>query len=178
METRLYETLIRIQHHTGHAANTKRPVMTRIRLITGLTLLGLVCPMGVGAQTGAIARPAVPAAIFKPSNTQLPELGDGSELSASAERKLGDGIARDMFRDPDYIDDPVLYEYVDGIWQALLSAARSSGGMSAELDQRFAWQILMGRGTCHVQCHPPVCVRRWRKVRCHRPTPAVACCWV
>jgi predicted Zn-dependent protease len=145
METRLYETLIRIQHHTGHVQTTARPVMTPIRLITGLTLLGLVCPIGVDAQTGTIARPAIPATTFKPNNTQLPELGDGSELAASAERKLGDGIAREMFRDPDYIDDPVLFEYVDGIWQALLSAARSSGGMSAELDQRFAWQILMGR---------------------------------
>ena len=108
-------------------------------------MLGLVFPMGVDAQTEAVPRPAIPLATFKPGNTQLPELGDGSELAASAERKLGDGIAREMFRDPDYIDDPVLFEYVDGIWQALLAAARASGGMSAELDQRFAWQILMGR---------------------------------
>ena len=119
--------------------------MTGLRLIAGLTVLGLVCPTWVHAQTTVAQLPAKPAATFRPGNTQLPELGDGSEVAASAERKLGDGIARDMFRDPDYIDDPVLFEYVDGIWQALLSAARSSGGMSAELDQRFAWQILMGR---------------------------------
>ena len=141
-DTRLYETLIRIQHHTGHVPTTAAPpVMTRMRLLAGLIVLGLVCPTWVHAQSAA-AQPLTP---FRPGNTQLPELGDGSELAASAERKLGDGIARDMFRDPDYIDDPVLFEYVDGIWQALLAAARSSGGMSAELDQRFAWQILMGR---------------------------------
>ena len=146
METRLYKTLIRLLHHTGHVpATTARLVKTPIRLITGLTMLGLAFPTGVGAQTEAAPRAAIPVATFKSGNTQLPELGDGSELAARAERKLGDGIARDMFRDPDYIDDPVLFEYVDGIWQALLSAARSSGGMSAELDQRFAWQILMGR---------------------------------
>ena len=141
-DTRLYETLIRIQHHTGHVSTTAAPpVMIRTRLLAGLIVLGLVCPTWVHAQSAA-AQPLTP---FRPGNTQLPELGDGSELAASAERKLGDGIARDMFRDPDYIDDPVLFEYVDGIWQALLAAARSSGGMSAELDQRFAWQILMGR---------------------------------
>ncbi|MEP6970029.1 MAG: M48 family metalloprotease, partial [Betaproteobacteria bacterium] len=72
-------------------------------------------------------------------------MGDASELTASAERRLGDRIAREIFRDPDYIDDPVLAEYVDGIWQLLLTAARNRGEMSDELQQRFAWQIMMGR---------------------------------
>lgn len=108
------------------------------------TLSFAVSPFAL-AQTEAALRTAGPVAAIRPGNTQLPELGDGSELSASAERRLGDGIAREMYHDPDYIDDPVLYEYVNTIWQALLGAARSSGGMSAELDQRFAWQILMGR---------------------------------
>ncbi len=147
MEARLYETLTGFQHHTVMLPSTRRLCRSpaRMRLIAGFTILGLACPTWVQAQTGAAQRPAIPAATFRPANTQLPELGDGSELAASAERKLGDGIAREMFHDPDYIDDPVLFEYVDGIWQALLAAARAGGGMSAELDQRFAWQILMGR---------------------------------
>ena len=119
--------------------------MTRFRFVAGLAIFGLVSPTWTHAQTEAVPAPAAPIVTFKRGNTQLPELGDGSEITASAERKLGDGIARDMFRDPDYIDDPVLFEYVDGIWQALLATARVSGNMSAELDQRFAWQILMGR---------------------------------
>jgi predicted Zn-dependent protease len=77
--------------------------------------------------------------------SQLPGMGDASELTASAERRLGDRIAREIFRDPDYIDDPVLAEYVDGIWQPLLAAARQRGEMSDELQQRFAWQVMMGR---------------------------------
>jgi predicted Zn-dependent protease len=56
---------------------------------------------------------------------QLPTLGDGSEMSSSVERRLGDRIAREIYRDPDYIDDPVLADYVQGIWQPLLAAARA-----------------------------------------------------
>ena len=41
---------------------------------------------------------------------QLPALGDGGDMTASAERRLGDGIIRHLYHDPDYIDDPVLVE--------------------------------------------------------------------
>jgi predicted Zn-dependent protease len=34
-------------------------------------------------------------------------MGDGAELTASDERRLGDSIIRELYRDPDYIDDPV-----------------------------------------------------------------------
>ncbi len=76
---------------------------------------------------------------------QLPTLGDSSDLGSSAERRLGDRIAREIYRDPDYIDDAVLGEYVQGIWQPLLDAARLRGDLTPELHERFAWKILMGR---------------------------------
>jgi predicted Zn-dependent protease len=65
-------------------------------------------------------------------------------MTTSAERRLGERIAREIYRDPDYLDDPVLVEYVQGIWQPLLAAARQRGELSDELDQRFAWEVLMG----------------------------------
>ena len=80
-----------------------------------------------------------------PVRAQLPTLGDGSELSSAAEKRLGDRIAREMFRDPDYIDDPVLADYIRGIWQPLLDSARARGELTAELDQRFAWQVMLGK---------------------------------
>ncbi|MCX7276969.1 MAG: M48 family metalloprotease [Burkholderiales bacterium] len=76
--------------------------------------------------------------------SQLPSLGDGSSMSTSAERRLGERIARELYRDPDYIDDPVLVEYVQSIWQPLLDAARQRGELTDEMDQRYAWEILMG----------------------------------
>lgn len=80
-----------------------------------------------------------------PAGAQLPTLGDTSDMSSSAERKLGERIARELYRDPDYIDDPVLVEYVQGIWQPLLVAARARGELTSELDERFAWQVLLGK---------------------------------
>lgn len=79
------------------------------------------------------------------AQTGLPSLGDNSELTVSAERRLGDRIIRELYRDPDYIDDPVLSEYVQGIWQPLKEAARARGELSPELEERFAWEILLGR---------------------------------
>ena len=80
-----------------------------------------------------------------PAPAQLPNLGDGSDMTSSAERRMGDRIARELYRDPDYIDDPVLAEYVQGIWQPLLAAARLRGDLTNELDERFSWEIMMGR---------------------------------
>ena len=79
------------------------------------------------------------------AQAELPTLGDSSDLTTSAERRLGDRIIRELYRDPDYVDDPVVADYVQGIWQPLLSAAKSRGELSAELDERFAWEILLGR---------------------------------
>jgi predicted Zn-dependent protease len=80
-----------------------------------------------------------------PSEAQLPTLGDAGAISSSAERKLGERIARELYRDPDYIDDPELVEYVQSLWQPLLAAARARGELSSELDERFAWQVLLGK---------------------------------
>lgn len=80
-----------------------------------------------------------------PAHAQLPSLGDNSEMSISAERKLGERIARELYRDPDYIDDPILDEYVLEIWKRLLAAAKARGELTSELDERFAWQVLLGK---------------------------------
>ncbi len=78
-------------------------------------------------------------------SAQLPTLGDGAEMSTSAERHLGDRIARSLYRDPDYIDDPVLGEYVQGIWRRLLQGARQRGELLPELEAAFAWDVTLGR---------------------------------
>ncbi len=84
--------------------------------------------------------------VVSPVHAQaLPGMGDGGEMTASAERRLGDQIARELYRDPDFIDDPVLVDYVQGIWTRLLAAARTRGDLTPELDERFAWTLLLGR---------------------------------
>ena len=79
------------------------------------------------------------------TSSPLPNLGDGSDMTPSAERHLGDRIARELYRDPDYVDDAILMEYVQGIWQPLLAAARQRGELPPELDEVYAWEILLGR---------------------------------
>lgn len=95
-------------------------------------------------RTAAVLVAAVVAGAL-PARAQLPTLGDTSDMTSSAERKLGERIARELYRDPDYIDDPVLVEYVQSLWQPLLAAARARGELTSELDQRFAWQVLLGK---------------------------------
>ena len=68
------------------------------------------------AQTNA--SPA-PDSKSRTAPTQLPNLGDGSDMTSGDERRLGERIARELYRDPDYIDDPILVEYVDGIWRQI-----------------------------------------------------------
>lgn len=80
-----------------------------------------------------------------PAIAQLPSLGGNGDLTTGAERKLGEQVAREMFRDPDYIDDPVIGEYVAGIWQRLLDASRARGELTADLDERYAWKVLLGK---------------------------------
>ncbi len=66
-------------------------------------------------------------------------------MTTLEERKLGDAIARELYRDPDYLDDPILGEYVDGLWRQLLDGARARGELLPELEERFAWEVLLGR---------------------------------
>lgn len=102
----------------------------------------MVCvAIGSALQVHAQAiKPDLPA-----QTTLLPHLGDGLDMAPSAERKLGDRIAKELYRDPDYIDDPVIMDYVQAIWQPLLAAARARGEVSPELDSTYAWTVVLGR---------------------------------
>ena len=60
----------------------------------------------------------VPTAAW--AQNQLPALGDpsGEDFSIATEKKLGEEIMREIRADPDYVDDPVLQEYLESIWAA------------------------------------------------------------
>jgi predicted Zn-dependent protease len=105
----------------------------------------LTLPRPSPARRGLAAVLAAVLLATAPAGAQLPALGDAGDISTSAERKMGERIARELYRDPDYIDDPVLVEYVQSLWQPLLAAARARGELTAELDERFAWQVLLGK---------------------------------
>ncbi len=77
--------------------------------------------------------------------SSLPNLGDGSDLTPNAERRLGDRIVRQLYRDTDYVDDPVTMDYVQGLWQPLLKAARERGELPSDMDAAYAWEILLSK---------------------------------
>ncbi|MDZ4281859.1 MAG: M48 family metalloprotease, partial [Hydrogenophaga sp.] len=72
-------------------------------------------------------------------------MGDGEGISISAERRLGDRIARSIYQDPDYLDDPLLVDYLQSLWQPLLGSARARGDVPPELAERMAWELMISR---------------------------------
>lgn len=112
--------------------------MYRIRSCRALlTRLGLLVALAWPVQGPALAQ----------GSSGLPALGDtaSEELPVGAERRLGDRIMQELRRDPDVIDDALLLEYVQGIWQPLLGAARRRGDLSEELDTHEAWEPFLVR---------------------------------
>ena len=107
--------------------------------LAALVLMGFVSVSIAQTQGGP------PKPLTTRASSTLPSLGDNSELSAAAERRIGDRIAASIYRDPDYVDDPVLVDYVQSIWQPLMAAAQARGELNAELQERFAWQVFLVR---------------------------------
>lgn len=76
----------------------------------------------------------------------LPSMGDSeSALSWSDERQIGDQIAYEIQKDVAYERDPLLHDYVNGIWQQLLSSALRNGALKPDLYGRMAWKMFLVR---------------------------------
>ena len=93
----------------------------------------------------ALVAPVDAADVASYSTHSLPSLGDGEGMSVSAERRLGDRLARDIYRDPMYLDDPVIGDYLQQLWQPLLAAARDRGDVPPDLAERLAWELMVSR---------------------------------
>jgi predicted Zn-dependent protease len=98
-----------------------------------ITLLAAACLFTTTAPTFA--------------QVNLPALGDSvsQDLDVGDERRLGDQVMRQIRIDPDYVLDPLLQEYLDGIWMPLVSAARKLGHIGDETQARFAWEPFLVR---------------------------------
>ncbi len=117
------------------------------KLATSLVVIALFATPSFAPTASAQAAP-VPVTSRPWSGagaSQLPRMGEAGGMDLSAERRLGDGIARQIFQDPDYLDDPALDGYLQAIWRPLLASAKARGDLPSDLDERFAWQILLVR---------------------------------
>ena len=81
------------------------------------------------------------------AGVRLPTMGDSvsEDLDVAAERKLGDQVMREIRRDPDVLDDPLLLAYIQSIWEPLLAAARKRGDIGSDIERGFAWEPLLIR---------------------------------
>ena len=81
------------------------------------------------------------------AQNQLPALGDpaSDDFSIATEHKLGEEIMREIRADPDYLDDPVLLEYLQSLWNPLVAQARVRGNISPDIEQRLAWEPFLVR---------------------------------
>lgn len=109
-----------------------RPLVVGAIIVASATLLptALSSAQGVPDSTNASA---------------LPGLGGAEGMSISTERRLGDRIARSIYQDPDYLDDPLLVDYLQALWQPLLGSARARGDVPPELAERMAWELMISR---------------------------------
>jgi beta-barrel assembly-enhancing protease len=129
----IYKRLTRMAHHTAiNRSSNRKPItlkhLFRPSKLTLVLLLGTLGWQSAWTQSNA-----------------LPSLGNSEGISLGTERKLGDRIARELYRDPDYLEDPVLDEYIQRLWAPLVKAAAARGELSPDLQERFAWRILLGR---------------------------------
>ncbi len=120
-------------HTPAPAAQAANAAVRRLRTRIGVLALSVLMGLPLNALQA------------QTTFSRLPNLGDGAQVPLGVERRLGESIAREIYRDPDYIDDVVLSDYVQSLWQLLLASARQRGDLTPELDQQFAWDVSLIR---------------------------------
>jgi predicted Zn-dependent protease len=136
-------TLCAFMHFKKTPAAARSSKHQARRLVWHATAMALLAwPLGPNALAADSLPPSSSSAA-----SLLPSLGDSAAqtLSPMAERRLGDRIMRSILRDPDVIDDPLVLEYVNNTWQALLTSARQRGDLNADIDATHAWRPFLVR---------------------------------
>lgn len=83
----------------------------------------------------------------QPAAPRLPALGESASeaLPLASERRYGEQIVQQLRRDPAWLDDTVLLDYVQALWQPLLAAARRRGDIEPDVDEAFTWDVFLLR---------------------------------
>ena len=99
--------------------------------------------MPARAQGQAATGSRLPA----PSEVRLPALGEAAsdDFNLSQEKRIGEQIMREIRRDPDYLDDPQLLDYLQSLWQPLVQAARQRGDIDADTERLFPYEAFLVR---------------------------------
>lgn len=97
----------------------------------------------------ALAQAVLPlarAAAAEPPSLNLPSLGESSDdFSLATEKRVGEQVMREIRRDPDYLDDPPLLDYVRAIWAPLVAAAKRRGDIGPDTEGIFPYEVFLIR---------------------------------
>ena len=114
----------------------------------------LVCAVLATSLASGLAMPALAqgqapsgSRLPAPSEVRLPALGEAAsdDFNLSQEKRIGEQIMREIRRDPDYLDDPQLLDYLQSLWQPLVQAARQRGDIDADTERLFPYEAFLVR---------------------------------
>ncbi|GCL65164.1 M48 family metalloprotease [Pseudaquabacterium pictum] len=82
-----------------------------------------------------------------PSPVRLPALGESAsdEFNLNQEKRIGEQVMREIRRDPAYLDDPQLLDYLQSLWAPLVRTARQHGDIDADTERLFPYEAFLVR---------------------------------
>lgn len=129
-------------HHRRHGCPSGRDVLGARRAMTRRLRLPTSAACCVAAMVALTLPAGMPSA-----QVRLPSIGDAAaeDFPAGLERRYGEQIMREVWRDPAYLDDPLLDDYVRSLWALLVKAARDRGDIDPDLHAQLAWKTFLVR---------------------------------
>ena len=123
---------------------TLRPFAPPCRPETGGAARRVLCAVLAAALAWA---PTAATLAQQNDALRLPALGESAsdEFNLSAEKRLGEQIMREIRRDPDYLDDPQLLDYLQSVWQPLVQAAKARGDIGPDTEHLFPYEPFLVR---------------------------------
>ena len=105
------------------------------------TSLALALCLSIIAVTPLQAQGAAPTAV------RLPSLGEAAsdDFNLNQEKRIGEQIMREIRRDPDYLDDPLLLDYLQTLWRPLVQAARARSDIGVDTERLFPYETFLVR---------------------------------
>lgn len=82
-----------------------------------------------------------------PAPVRLPALGESAsdDFNLSQEKRIGEQVMREIRRDPAYLDDPQLLDYLSSLWSPLVRTARQQGDIDADTERLFPYEAFLVR---------------------------------
>jgi predicted Zn-dependent protease len=108
----------------------------------------LAALLASSAVAPAWAQPAPPPPSPAPAAPlRLPGLGESAsdEFNLNQEKRIGEQIMREVRRDPAYLDDPLLLDYLQSLWAPLVRTARAQGDIDADTVRLFPYESFLVR---------------------------------